>query len=328
MKNTLVFLLSVLLLLLLAPGGFIGPAPTLQDTSCNKTLDQKPEYFNITSANRIYDLINATIYVRPQENKPMMILLEVNGKDSNITINAEFSLEKDCFKGNTKWWELFVKVKLMNHTIDNQNIIKSKYKLQVRTSSCIKPCIKEVHMQGLETLHVKASSYSNYILQRPVNDEFLNWNTTSYDDVFPQCCDYKKPSSPSSAAIPTSATLTPTSGKSTTLSVTSSPDFIGGIAGGVAGIIAMVLVVVLWKRRGKTNVPMRPKKTESPREGSVNSLYEPVGRQDPVNGNTDKQGSVNSLYEAIGRREPVNDLYEPAGRQEPVYETIHKGGYV
>ncbi|XP_045124649.1 uncharacterized protein LOC123512356 isoform X2 [Portunus trituberculatus] len=287
MKNTLVFLLSVLLLLLLAPGGFIGPAPTLQDTSCNKTLDQKPEYFNITSANRIYDLINATIYVRPQENKPMMILLEVNGKDSNITINAEFSLEKDCFKGNTKWWELFVKVKLMNHTIDNQNIIKSKYKLQVRTSSCIKPCIKEVHMQGLETLHVKASSYSNYILQRPVNDEFLNWNTTSYDDVFPQCCDYKKPSSPSSAAIPTSATLTPTS-----------------------------------------DVPMRPKKTESPREGSVNSLYEPVGRQDPVNGNTDKQGSVNSLYEAIGRREPVNDLYEPAGRQEPVYETIHKGGYV
>ncbi|KAK8404288.1 hypothetical protein O3P69_007543 [Scylla paramamosain] len=328
MKNTPAFLLlPVLLVLLLAPKGFLGSSLTPQCSISFKTSDQNYEYVNITTVNRtMYDQINSTIYVSPQQGMPMKVVLEVKGQEG-VKTNTEFSLEEGCFEGDMRLRELFVKVKLMNMSQQYQKVT-TRYKFQVRTSTCIKPCTSEAYMIGIHSLHVLASGVSQWSLEHPGENcgDIPKWNKTKYEGSFPTCIlvYYKKPSSlsttipaktPTTTATPTTSPATPIT-SSTPITTTSmpSPAVIGGITGVVAGIIAVALVAVVRKRRGETaieGVLMRPKIAELPREESVNSLYEPAGRREPVYETIDRQGSVNSLYETIDRRGSVNSLYEP-----------------
>ncbi|MPC64854.1 hypothetical protein E2C01_058976 [Portunus trituberculatus] len=164
MKDTpafLLLLLFTLLLLLLAPGGFLGSAHAQQCPPAFHTVDQ--EYLKITTAHRTYEQINTNMYVRPQRD--LRVVLGVEGSDKNHT--AEFVMERDCFKGDWQWWELWVKMKELGTYKDLFSQVKAIYNLQVRTSECIKPCVRKVYMQGLVSLHVWASGASHWRLDHP-----------------------------------------------------------------------------------------------------------------------------------------------------------------
>ncbi|XP_063876059.1 location of vulva defective 1-like [Scylla paramamosain] len=165
MKNTPAFLLLLLLvlplLLLLPQERCHTRALALQCPHSFQTVGNG--YFYITNASTTEgEQINTTMYVRPQQG--LKVLLGVEG---SAKYYAWFFLEKDCFKGDRQWWdELWVKVKRMGtNTFFNQ--VLTTYKLQVRTSTCIKSCTREVYMQGVDSLHVLASSASQWRLDHP-----------------------------------------------------------------------------------------------------------------------------------------------------------------
>ncbi|XP_063876070.1 uncharacterized protein LOC135109024 isoform X1 [Scylla paramamosain] len=346
MKNTPAFflLLLPLLLLLLTPGGYQTRALALQCFPSFKTVDH--EYSYITNASTPKgDHIKTTMYVRP--HRDLKVVLRVFESANHYHYTCEFFLGKDCFKGNRLWWnELWVSVKYEGTYSFGRQV--RTYEFQVRTSTCIKPCIGEAEkMRGVGSLHVLASGASQWRLDHSGTHcgTIYQRSTDRYWWPFPSCTyvnlssllitsvKYTTPTKPTTT--PTTLTTNPTT--LTTNPTTSQAAKIGGITGGlVAGIVvvAVIVMIVVRKRRGepaKEDVAMHPQNTESPREENVNSLYEPTYRQEPLYENVDRQGFVNSLYGTVDRQGSVNSLYGTVDRQGSVnslYGTVDRQGSV
>ncbi|KAK8376158.1 hypothetical protein O3P69_008700 [Scylla paramamosain] len=335
MKNTVAFLLFLpllLLLLLLLPGECHGSSFAQQCSFSFQTVDDK--YLNITTAQKTTgDQISITMYVRPHQD--LKVVLGVEGSAKYYT---DFLLEKGCFNGYSQWGELWVKAKQINPTTRNNQ----RYKLQVRTSTCTKPCIAIIeNMSHFDSLHVWASGASQWRLDHPGRQcgTIPQWMRDYYlSRPFPTCTNvnpssllttHVKPTTPAkSTATLTKHKATLTKPPPTKLSAAHTGAIIGGLVAGSV-LVTFIVMTVVRKRRGQAatkDVAVDPQNTESRREENVNSLYEPNYRQQPLYENVDRQGSVNSLYETVDRQGSLNSLYETVDRQEPLYETVDRQG--
>ncbi|XP_063876063.1 uncharacterized protein LOC135109015 [Scylla paramamosain] len=288
MKNTPAFLLLLLLplLLLLTPGGYQTRALALQCFPSFKTVDH--EYSYITNASTPKgDQIKTTMYVRP--HRDLKVVLRVFESANHYHYTCEFFLGKDCFKGNRVWWdELWVSVKYEG-TYSYSRQMRT-YEFQVRTSTCIKPCIGEAEkMRGVGSLHVLASGASQWRLDHPGTHcgTIYQRTTDRYWWPFPSCTyvnlspllitsvKYTTPTKPTTTpakptTTPTKPTTTPATATShaCTLPFTVTPGVVEGVLAGtvvVVVIVVVVLVVVVVKQRGEAAVeavPVRPRNTQ------------------------------------------------------------------
>lgn len=125
------------------------------------------------------------MYAQPQQNLKIVLKVSENSDKSHA---AEFLLEEDCFEGEWPWWALFMKVKRVG-TDTNHNQKNTTYKLQVRTSTCIKQRSKTASIRDLDSLNIWASGdlQWKYNHLRDVLRPHPHWNTDAYQDTDHRC---------------------------------------------------------------------------------------------------------------------------------------------